>query len=124
MKKILLLLTVFASTSALAMHYECRVTAKVDQTRFYTKSEIEKWMFSLNITDSALPRLSRCSLSTISNKVTCDTHTVDKVVFDENINAKKFYHFGSQFDVQLFKDLSFVENNGRGGISYGKCLKK
>ena len=37
---------------------------------------------------------------------------------------KKFYHFASGLDVQLFLDapgLPFVENNGRGTISVGKC---
>ena len=29
----------------------------------------------------------------------------------------------SQFDVQLYPDMNFVENNGRGSISYGKCEK-
>jgi hypothetical protein len=46
---------------------------------------------------------------------------MDKVVFDEFVNIKKYYLFKSQYDFQLYEDLSFVENNGRGGISYGIC---
>ncbi len=34
---------------------------------------------------------------------------------------KKFYVFRSQFDVQVYPDLSFIENNGRGGIAFGTC---
>lgn len=65
--------------------------------------------------------VSRCSFSPSANKVTCDRYQVDKVVFDENAKIKKYYVFRSQFDVQLFSDLSFIENNGRGDIAYGKC---
>lgn len=46
---------------------------------------------------------------------------MEKVVFDENVKIKKYYLFRSQFDVQLFPDLSFLENNGRGSIAYGQC---
>jgi hypothetical protein len=27
----------------------------------------------------------------------------------------------SQYDIQLFPDMKFVENNGRGGIAFGTC---
>ena len=40
---------------------------------------------------------------------------------NENARIKKYYVFRSQFDVQVFSDLSFLENNGRGDIAYGKC---
>jgi len=33
----------------------------------------------------------------------------------------KLYHFSSQFDVQIFSDKSFVENNGGASVSYGTC---
>ena len=39
------------------------------------------------------------------------------------VGIKKFYLFKSQFDVQLFPDMNFVEKNCRSGVSYGKCEK-
>ena len=56
-----------------------------------------------------------------AGKITCDSYDVDRVEVDPVVRIKKFYVFGSQFDVQLFPDLTFVENNGRGGIAFGRC---
>jgi len=46
---------------------------------------------------------------------------MDKIVLDENARIRKYYLFRSQFDVQLYPDSSFIENNGRGSVAYGKC---
>ena len=81
-----------------------------------------KFRFSVNVVESAVGAFgSRCSFSPSANKVTCDRYQVDKIEFVERQKIKKYYVFRSQFDVQLFADLSFVENNERGGIAYGKC---
>lgn len=111
-----------ASGFAMAAEYDCKVANKVDSENTYTKHQIEKGQFSVKVEESGEGVfISRCSFSTSANKVTCDRYQVDKIVFDENVKIKKYYVFLSQFDVQLFSDLSFIENNGRGGIAYGKC---
>jgi hypothetical protein len=105
-----------------AAEYDCKVGKKVESEATYTAHQIEKGQFSVKVEESGGGTfVSRCSLSQSANKVTCDRYQVDKVVFDENVKIKKYYVFRSQYDVQLFSDLSFVENNGRGGIAYGKC---
>ena len=105
-----------------AVEYDCTVEKKFDSENSYTKEHINKSQFSVKVEEkNNASFLSRCSFSTSANKVTCDRYKVDKFVFDENVKIKKYYVFRSQFDVQLFSDLSFVENNGRGGIAYGKC---
>ncbi len=96
--------------------------AKFDRERVYSQAHLQKYQFSVLIEergDSAF--LSRCSFTTSSQEVTCDRYEVDKVVFDEHVRIKKFYVFHSQFDVQVYSDLSFIENNGRGGIAFGTC---
>jgi hypothetical protein len=57
-----------------------------------------------------------------------DTYDVDRIEVTsrggKEVAIKKFYHFASNLDVQLFldvPDLSFVENSGRGDIAYGHC---
>lgn len=65
--------------------------------------------------------ISRCSFVSSKQKVTCDKYKMDKKVVDDFVGVKKYYHFNSQFDFQLFEDLQFIENNGRGGVSYGHC---
>ena len=107
---------------AVAVEYDCKVGKKLEPEASYIAQQLEKRQFSVKIEeggDGAV--LSRCSFALSANKVTCDRYQVEKIVFDENVKIKKYYVFRSQFDVQLFPDLSFLENNGRGGIAFGKC---
>ena len=111
------------STLAQAVEYNCKVEKKFSSEHTYSLSELGKAQSSLKILDrgeSAV--LLRCSFAPSANKVTCDRYIVDKVIFDENVKIKKYYVFRSHFDVQVFSNLSFVENNGRGGIAFGKCV--
>ena len=66
--------------------------------------------------------LSRCSYSPSEGRESCDQYTVDHTVFDTNASIKKYYVFRSHFDVQLFSDLTMLENNGRGTVALGKCV--
>jgi hypothetical protein len=99
------------------------VTRKIDSETIYSSTQIEQYKFSVRIKDEQKPELERCSYSPSQNKVTCDRYSVDRVEVDKFVGIKKFYYFKSQFDVQLFPNMNFVENNGRGGVSYGKCEK-
>jgi len=117
-----ILLALCMSGFAAAAEYDCKVGKKVESEATYTAHQIEQGQFSVKVEESGGGAfVSRCSFSPSANKVTCDRYQADKIVFDENEKIKKYYIFRSQFDVQLFSDLSFVENNGRGGIAYGKC---
>lgn len=72
--------------------------------------------------DAKTANVSRCSISPSAGWVeTCDTYAIDHVEFDPIASAKKYYFFGAQFDIQVFENGDFVENNGRGTISFGKC---
>jgi hypothetical protein len=107
---------------AQAADFSCKVEVKLSRERVYSESELQKGQFLVLIEDrgdSAF--LSRCSFTLSSQEVTCDRYEVDKVVLDEYVRIKKFYVFRSQFDVQVYPDLSFIENNGRGGIAFGTC---
>jgi hypothetical protein len=102
-----------------AVEYRCPVEQKFDSERIYTRAQIKKFKYSVLIEDyDTSAFLSRCSGDA---KVSCDRYEVDKIAYDEYVKIKKYYVFRSQFDVQLFPNLSFVENNGRGGIAYGTC---
>ena len=120
--KIFLLLLLF-SPLVYSSSYECRVTRKLDSETIYSSSHIEQYKFSVRIKDELKTELERCSYSPNQNKVTCDRYSIDRVEVDKFVGIKKFYFFKGQFDVQLFPDMNFVENNGRGGVSYGKCEK-
>ena len=107
---------------AQAADYRCKVESKLNRERVSSPSELQKGQFSVLIEErGGSAFLSRCSTTYNSQEVTCDRYEVDKVVFDENVGIKKFYVFRSQFDVQVYPDLSFIENNGRGSIAFGTC---
>mgnify|MGYP000057670674 FL=1 len=101
--------------------YDCTVTKKLDFENVYQPSQMEKYKFSARIHDSDKPKVDRCSIKPNDNKVTCDSYDIDRVEVDKHVGYKKFYLFRSQFDIQLFPDGKFVENNGRGGIAFGTC---
>jgi hypothetical protein len=121
MKHLIVFFLIFQSQIALANSYDCKVTRKVGPENTVSDSELKKWQFSLKIHDNSKPELERCSFAPSQNKVTCDKYTVDRVEVDKFIGVKKFYYFRGQFDVQLYQDMAFVENNGRSSISFGKC---
>lgn len=102
--------------------YRCEVNRKVDETHTYTDAELERAKFSVIVRDvDGSAKISRCSFASLQGRVTCDDYRVAHIAVDPNIGARKYYVFDSQFDVQVFRDLSFVENNGRGSVSFGSC---
>lgn len=105
-----------------AVEYDCVVEQKFDSERSYSPTKIKDGQFSVIIEETGSETfLSRCSFSSTAGKKTCDRYKVDRIAYDENVSIKKYYIFSSQFDVQLFSDLFFVENNGRAGIAFGNC---
>jgi hypothetical protein len=66
-------------------------------------------------------KIVRCSRSYTENKHVCDTYKTDRVENDINARIKKYYVFSAQYDIQVFRELSYIDNNGRGGMLFGKC---
>ena len=106
----------------MAKQYDCKVDKKLDSQYAFTEEQIETYKFSVKIEEpDGGASISRCSIGAGTNDVMCDQYKADKVVFDKNARITKYYVFPAQFDVQIFSDMSFIENNGRGGIAFGKC---
>lgn len=112
-------------SQAEAVTYDCRVERKLDRERVYAAQDLEKYRPKVLIElTNGEAYVSRCSVSIINGGVeTCDKYKADYVAFDANVDVSKFYVFESQFNVQLFSDGDFVEDNGRGTISFGACKK-
>lgn len=126
MKKITIAMLVFASMTAQAAIYECNVTKKFDTENIYSKEAIERGKFSVVVKDTASPTISRCSFTPSKAAITCDEYPVDKIAQAQKVGIKKYYYFEGQLDVQLYPpvgkgEMTFVENNGRGGIAFGTC---
>jgi len=123
-------LLVLASHAVAAETYQCRVTQKIDGDHRYSPEELSRGQFSVLIElTSAKTLLQRCSFSPSVQRVTCDSYSADRAEKSETVDGshtfQKFYVFRSQLDVQLFKpSMTFVENNGRGGVAWGTCEVK
>ena len=114
-----------AAQTAFAATYECKVDKKyaADLSKIQSKEEIDFFKFKLTIKESPKVTIDRCSFDPSQKAVTCDNYEPDRVEFTNTqyVKIKKFYVTRSQYDVQIFENLSFVENNGRGSIGFGKC---
>jgi hypothetical protein len=105
-----------------ALELVCEVTRKVHPSGTYSDEHVKRAQFSVRIEETTSgAKLSRCSFIQSEQQVTCDAYNVDRVEYDPIPRIKKFYVFRGQFDVQLFPDMTFIENNGRGSVAFGKC---
>jgi len=123
MKKIIAVSLLFQTTSHAAQTVECPVTEKFDfENGRYSAAHLSKSRFSVKIIErNEATTVSRCSFSPSAGKITCDDYVVDHIEIDKHLGIKKYYYFKGQFDVQVFPSRSMIENNGRGGFSFGKC---
>lgn len=126
MTRTILLLALFAPaiSHTLAAEYACPVERKLigPSDGEYTPAQLAKSQFSVLIEDFQDQQyILRCSYAQSAGKVTCDRYKADRVEFDPHPKIKKYYYFRGQFDVQVFSDLSFIENNGRGSVAFGRC---
>jgi hypothetical protein len=102
--------------------YRCTITKKVDPDGVWSEQRVREGQWSVVVRDQGrMATISRCSFAPSKQAVTCDDYVADRVEADGYIGVRKYYVFRSQYDVQVFTDLSFVENNGRGSVSYGRC---
>lgn len=122
MKNALLFLLVGSSFGATAAEYRCTVKRKLSVDHEYTATELEKWKFYNLVEETAEGTfISRCGFSPSKGQVTCDRYEVDRVEVAPVVKIKKFYVFQSQLNLQLFPNLNFIEDQGRGAISFGTC---
>lgn len=127
MRKNLIILLFFMTSifHANAATIRCDVEAATYKTgsTFNLASEnyIQSSQQHLIVEEDESATLKRCSFQPSARKITCDRYKVSHIEVDRNVNVKKFYLLRAQFDLQIFNDLSFIENNGRGGIAYGTC---
>ena len=110
------------TNACIGAEYDCPVNKKLTANLDYSKEKLDQFQFRVEIKDDPEGAIiSRCSYAPSKQAVTCDRYNVDRVETDPYVKIKKFYVFRSQFDVQIFTDLTFIENNGRGDIAFGTC---
>jgi len=100
----------------------CRVKKKIDSERAYSQDDLNRFQFTVEVLPAgAKSKLRRCSYSPSAGHVTCDEYEADYEVRDMATGIRKLYYYRGQFDVQVFPNGTFVENNGRGSIAFGTC---
>lgn len=118
------LLFFVAPTTANSEELWCKVTRKLDSEREYSQENLDKYRPGVFVRIGAYgATLSRCS-SEASGQYSCDEYEVDKIEIDNHTGHRKFYYYRGQFDVQVFSNNRFIENNGRGTISFGQCWEQ
>ena len=129
MSRIILVTIAFLmlASSSWGSTYNCPVSNKWDTENTYSQEMIDKWKYTVLISEhSDATYLSRCSNDS-SGKFTCDEYKVDRIEVSAVLGSeiRKYYVFASQFDVQLFENTkTFIENNGRGSIAMCTCTLK
>lgn len=127
MKYILLLTIVIIPSISSAETHRCIVEKKLDyEWKPYTQEKLNRYNWQVIIEDNSKQKdtktiLRRCSVEPSSGKFTCDSYIADWQITDSAVGHRKYYYFRGQFDVQLFSNSTFIENNGRGGLAKGRC---
>ena len=124
-KSLLILVTIASLANSASANTMCIVQNKLDALtgNVYSAEQLKSMQFSLRL-DAQAQTMSRCSFQNSAGAVTCDTYNIDKVAIARGfVDIKKYYYFSGQFDLQIFNNYEFVENNGRGSIATGICVQ-
>lgn len=109
--------------------WNCIVERKIDAQRTFSEADIERFKpRAVLVLSDAGALIGRCSISiSAGNKDTCDYYDADKLELDPFVGIIKAYYFSGQMDLQIYPNPDrnggrFIENNGRGSISFGTCV--
>lgn len=123
MKKFICVLFLSALTNTFANTYVCtpNFQSVMGKPAANTDFVVKHKPFTKVFESNGSIKIQRCSIPFGEDTHTCDTYDSDRFERDTNVNIQKFYVFKSQYDIQIFSDLSYIDNNGRGGFLIGKC---
>ena len=123
MKKLICVLFLSAITNTFANTYVCtpNFQSVMGKPASNTDFVVKHKPFTRIVESNSSLKIQRCSIPFGKDSHTCDTYDVDRFEGDTNVNIQKFYVFKAQYDIQIFSDLSYIDNNGRGGFLIGKC---
>ena len=114
------------ATSLSAEVFICSVNHKVELLDgfVYPTERLLASQFEVRI-DTSLNLMSRCSVPPYATQSTCDVYHIDHTERSQTSLSTiiKYYYLNGQYDVQVFGDGKFIENNGRGGLASGVCVK-
>ena len=112
----------FTPWSSQPVQFRCDATQKIDPDGLWDAERLRQGQWHIMLDDFGEgASISRCSFAPSQGRITCDEYVVDRIEVDPNIGAKKYYVFASQYDLQVFAGLTFVENNGRESVMFGQC---
>lgn len=120
----LLIVLLSLTQSAVAEVYECPVIKKLEIVTDYRYSPEELRKLGLVIrlvVNEDAAAFERCRNGAPGSEPVCQTYTVDYISRDPDRGSTKFYAFDAQIELQLFRDLVILENDGRGAAAMAAC---
>ena len=104
--------------------YECPIIKKMEIVTDYryTPEEISRLglMIRLEVNGEEAV-IQRCRKALSGAEPVCQTYSVDHISRDPSRGSTKFYVFDEQIELQLFRDLVILENDGRGAAAVAAC---
>ncbi len=125
--KVLLSLILLSAVNVHAATFICTPSYQSRMGKLIATSEsdfVKKHKPYTKIVEGSTVIIQRCSTPYVQNSSQCDSYEADRVEYDSNVQIRKYYVFKPQYDIQIFSDMSFIDNNGRGGFLVGTCTKQ
>jgi len=108
--------------AARAAEYDCRVTDVWSPLVVPEVEYLERVQPTLHLSDTdAGVFVTRCARDPARKETHCERIQIDWVTRDDARATRKFYRIDRQYDLQLFFDRTFVENDGNGTVYHGRC---
>jgi hypothetical protein len=116
------LLPALAALPAQAATYECRITDVWSPLVIPEREYLRRTAPTLRLEDTPQGAVvTRCARAPGEREAKCERVEIDWVAVHAAAGSRKYYRFETHYDLQLFFDRSFVENDGRGVVYHGQC---
>jgi len=116
------LLIVGGVVHAQAATYACRVTDVWSPLVIPEADYLERIRPTVRVEESLQGAVvTRCARDPAWKRVDCQRIEIDWVDVNAGAGSRKYYRFAEHYDLQIFFDRSFVENDGRGVVYHGQC---
>ena len=105
-----------------AATYECRVTDVWSPLVIPEADYLARHRPTVRVEEAAQGTVvTRCARDPAWKRMECQRIEIDWVDANAGDGSRKYYRFAIHYDLQIFFDRSFVENDGRGVVYHGQC---
>jgi hypothetical protein len=117
-----LALVALAGAVVHAATWECRVTAVWSPLVLPERDYLARTAPTVRLEDDGTHAVvTRCAHHPGETGRRCERIGIDWVEQRAENASRKYYRFATHYDLQLFLDRTFVENDGLGTVYHGQC---